>query len=58
MSATPTQDCTRDSPRLHLAFDWAPRQWKLGFATGRDDKLWRVTIAAKPFSTFGRSSPA
>lgn len=55
MSATPTQDSTKDStrrattdsPRLYLAFELGWSDWKLGFAAGLDSKPWRRTIPAR-----------
>src|SRR5262245_55149265 len=51
MTATREELVTRNSPRLHLAFELGWSQWKLAFTTGHGQPPRSRTIAARDLST-------
>jgi transposase len=51
MTATREEQVTRNSPRLHLAFELGWSQWKLAFTTGHGQPPRLRTVAARDLST-------
>ncbi len=46
-AAVRTNDSSKGSETLYMAFELGERQWKLGFTIGAGQKPWRRTITAR-----------